>query len=651
MMRSRSNEVGLVWRSPNLNAWITSIAWSPDGNKLAITSFFAYIVIYEKSHGYNFTKYLEVNPALYIPGAEVTYGISWSPNGRYVAFCGDGLGILDVRRKELIFRDMVGCGPSTCWLDDEHIVVAPHKSLALYRFDGEKARKLWEKGGLVGEHSYTIYRLTCGNDVIYVCGHYIDKERKRAFIAMMSRDGYLVTHTYKDFHLSENEDTSFMGIDVFKDRLAIIESYTRKLIICRVRGLNIEKLTEVELGFTPNSVIWFDGRYLAITSDEELSIMRYGGVALEEVLRGKIARCSGANSLSYNPRYELLAVGSLDGHVYVYDVSSIVSGEENLVIAPHEVAKVVSGTVIVSHFDLLGVSIGSFRVLPIVSGVVKEVVIPKGLVPGFEGAWDVYRIGSGGWATVYLAKRGDLRVVFKVPRGYESLIEGESIPSIESRVMRKIVSIAKVVSRLKHPHILRLLSYSRSAPLLVYEYADGGTLSDQMRYGWVPTTKEVVLIGAQLGDALRYIHSRGVIHQDIKPSNVFVVSKVVKLGDFLGLVKLLASTSSHSSLVYTIGWRAPEQVYSDLRRKSREYGYENRLDIYQLGNLLLYLLTGENVDGEDRVENEEEFKDLLSSIENTELRKLIESMMKINPWERPPAEDVVKYLTTIYKRA
>ena len=264
---------------------------------------------------------------------------------------------------------------------------------------------------------------------------------------------------------------------------------------------------------------------------------------------------------------------------------------------------------------------------------------------------DWSKLGSGGWATVYLAKRGDLRVVFKVPRGYESLIEGESIPSIESRVMRKIVSIAKVVSRLKHPHILRLLSYSRSAPLLVYEYADGGTLSDQMRYGWVPTTKEVVLIGAQLGDALRYIHSRGVIHQDIKPSNVFVVSKVVKLGDFSGLVKLLASTSSHSSLVYTIGWRAPEQVYSDLRRKSREYGYENRLDIYQLGNLLLYLLTGENVDGEDRVENEEEFKDLLSSIENTELRKLIESMMKINPWERPPAEDVVKYLTTIYKRA
>ncbi len=215
--------------------------------------------------------------------------------------------------------------------------------------------------------------------------------------------------------------------------------------------------------------------------------------------------------------------------------------------------------------------------------------------------------------------------------------------------MEKIIDLAETLKNLNHPHILKLLSYSRRVLLLVYEYADYGSIEWQLSRGWRPSLKDVVLIGAQLVDALRYIHSRGLIHCNIKAGNVFIVNRVVKLGDFSGLVKLLSRTSSHSRFVYTPGWRAPEQVYSDLRRRARELGYENRIDIYQLGNLILYMLMGETIDGEDAID-EKQVEDVVSMIEHEELREVLYRVMKYNPWERPSAEELTKKLVEIYGR-
>jgi serine/threonine-protein kinase len=303
------------------------------------------------------------------------------------------------------------------------------------------------------------------------------------------------------------------------------------------------------------------------------------------------------------------------------------------------------------YIDLLGVPIDSFRPLPVDNGAAfRRVELHSSVAqPGFDGTWDIYRISSGGWGFAYLAKRGDEAVVFKVPRGFEAVVEGGPILTVSMKTMRKVLDVAEVVSKLSHPHILKLLGYSRRVLMLVYEYADGGTIEDQLKRGWKPSAKEAALIGAQLADALRYIHSRGLVHQDVKPSNIFVVDRIVKLGDFSGLAKLLAQTSGYSGHVYTPGWRAPEQVYSDLRRKAVELGYENRVDVYQLGNLLLYLLTGENNDGEDRVVSEKELKDLLDSIEPRQLRDVIEALIRVNPWERPSAEEVAKHLAKVYR--
>jgi serine/threonine protein kinase len=239
--------------------------------------------------------------------------------------------------------------------------------------------------------------------------------------------------------------------------------------------------------------------------------------------------------------------------------------------------------------------------------------------------------------------------VIKIPRGFEAIIEGGiEAPTSHDAFLKKIRSEAEIMTSLNHPNIIKLLGISNKFPLVIYEFADYGSLYWQLNKGWKPFLQEVILIGIQLGDALRYIHSRGLIHGDIKPSNVFIKNGIAKLGDFSSTIKLLSSVSI-SKMVYTIGFRAPEQVFSDLRKKARELGIENRIDIYQLGNLLLYVLTGESIDGEE-AGDDKLLMEKLNGISNEDLKQILVKALALEPEKRPSAEDLTKMLYTVWNK-
>ena len=81
-------------------------------------------------------------------------------------------------------------------------------------------------------------------------------------------------------------------------------------------------------------------------------------------------------------------------------------------------------------------------------------------------------------------------------------------------------------------------------------------------------------------------------------------------------------------------------------KKAVEGGYEYKIDVYQLANTLLYMLTGESIDGAKAGEEEYKVKKL-SAVSNKELRKVLAEALKLEPSERPSAEEFKKKLQKI----
>jgi serine/threonine protein kinase len=339
-------------------------------------------------------------------------------------------------------------------------------------------------------------------------------------------------------------------------------------------------------------------------------------------------------------------VVSLDTVTLIYLVAGVVSATIILILGRTPVIK--------STGLLSGYGCSDFRFKP---------RFPSGAVPDkFVGEWSCCKLGCGGWGCAYLCTRGKEKAVFKVPRGFERIIEESSgVPTLAiskksmDEIKQKIKHEAEVISTLDHQNIIKLLGYSEDLLFLIYEYADYGTVYWQLSKGWKPSLRDILLIGVQLSDALRYIHSRGLIHGDINPSNIFIKKDgIYKLGDFSSTVKLLSSISrskipasiSRSEIPGKPGFRAPEQVYPNIMKKAEEGGYEYKIDVYQLANTLLYMLTGESIDGAKAGEEEYKVKKL-SAVSNKELREVLAEALKLEPSERPSAEEFKKKLQKI----
>jgi serine/threonine protein kinase len=82
-------------------------------------------------------------------------------------------------------------------------------------------------------------------------------------------------------------------------------------------------------------------------------------------------------------------------------------------------------------------------------------------------------------------------------------------------------------------------------------------------------------------------------------------------------------------------------------KKAKEEGLENRIDVYHLANLMLYMLTGESIDGEDA--NDKLIGEKFGGIPHNELKRLIGTGLAVEPEKRPSAEELIKQLYTIYK--
>jgi len=191
------------------------------------------------------------------------------------------------------------------------------------------------------------------------------------------------------------------------------------------------------------------------------------------------------------------------------------------------------------------------------------------------------RIGQGGMGVVYKAedtRLGRVVAIKILP------LEAMEKPEAAARLSRE----ARAASAVNHPNLATIyeIDNSHGRDFIVMEYVEGETLAQ--RIGGRPLeVREVVEIGLQVAQALEKAHGKGMVHRDVKASNIMVKPDgQVKLMDF-GLARLKdeGRITGTGSIVGTLAYAAPEQVM----------GQEGdaRTDLYALGVVLYEALTGQ----------------------------------------------------------
>ena len=232
-------------------------------------------------------------------------------------------------------------------------------------------------------------------------------------------------------------------------------------------------------------------------------------------------------------------------------------------------------------------------------------------IPRSDRLFDNYtiysKIGDGGMGVVYLARDKRLNRFVAIKR---LNIQAQSIPALRQRFLCE----ARAVAALSHVHIIHIyaLGEDDDGPYIVMEYIAGPddpeiqkenlvgglgkptaplTLDQYVAKHGQYTLDDAVTLVSKVGKAVSYAHTSGVIHRDLKPSNILLdKTNEPKIVDF-GLARLMHKGETDLTVpgekLLSLGYGAPEQE-TDARQS------DERADVYGLGGLLYFLLTGQN---------------------------------------------------------
>jgi serine/threonine protein kinase len=192
-------------------------------------------------------------------------------------------------------------------------------------------------------------------------------------------------------------------------------------------------------------------------------------------------------------------------------------------------------------------------------------------LPGYELR---HRLGGGAYGEVWLAVQ--MNTGREVAIKFFSRHKGLDWPLLR----REVGKLVQVISERRVVHLLEV-GWDADPPYYVMEYLEGGSLADRLDDKPLPVGEAVQLF-RELAEALVYLHSKAVLHCDLKPSNVLLDARgQIRLADF-GQARL---STERGPAVGTLFYMAPEQTEPNARPDVRS-------DIYSLGALLYTMLTG-----------------------------------------------------------
>lgn len=190
-------------------------------------------------------------------------------------------------------------------------------------------------------------------------------------------------------------------------------------------------------------------------------------------------------------------------------------------------------------------------------------------------------IGVGGMADIYKARdiEEDRIVAVKI-------LKTEFAGSDE--FLRRFRNESKAIALLSHPNIVKIydVGFTDKVQFIVMEYVDGITLTDYIEQQGVLKWRDAVHFTIQILKALQHAHDRGIVHRDIKSSNVMLLSDgTIKVMDF-GIARFNRENNKTMSekTIGSVHYISPEQARGDIT--------DERSDIYSVGVALYEMLTG-----------------------------------------------------------
>ena len=200
-----------------------------------------------------------------------------------------------------------------------------------------------------------------------------------------------------------------------------------------------------------------------------------------------------------------------------------------------------------------------------------------------DGRYEITElIGQGGMANVYQATDVlDNRIVAV------KILKREFSESDE--FLRRFRNESKAIAVLSHPNIVKIydMGFSEKLQYIVMEYIDGITLKEYIDSERVLNWKDAVHFIIQILRALQHAHNRGIVHRDIKPQNIMLLTDgTIKVMDF-GIAKFAReeSMTATDQAIGTVHYISPEQARGDVT--------DEKSDIYSVGVMFYEMLTGQ----------------------------------------------------------
>ena len=310
----------------------------------------------------------------------------------------------------------------------------------------------------------------------------------------------------------------------------------------------------------------------------------------------------------------------------------------------------------------------------------KKDLIKKRFESPYEHYEVIKQLGKGSFGVVYMVKNK----ASQIPRALKELSKALISNGVNSEEIANEINILRM---LDHPNIIRIFEFFEDADnfYVVTELCDQGDLSQKIGDGTVPEFIVKYLM-KQIFETIAYLHSKNVVHGDIKKENILLYSKKDKTNsDFLESIELVNSDREIKDELMNIRKTYSKKTQkllkqlSDYEIKLADFGcakmfhksrlkgivgttyycspevlredYREECDEWACGVLMYLLLTGVNpFDGEDEEEIEHNIKTQPVNLKIPQLRgvsfdckNLISQLLKKDPTERITAADALKH--------